>query len=44
LLGSQAIAKAYEDEGRKVKAMLQMDMTGELLFSGQRQRDSKEAS
>lgn len=28
LLGSQAIAKSYEDEGRKVLAMLQMDMTG----------------
>ena len=27
LLGSQAIAKAYEDEGKKVLAMLQMDMT-----------------
>lgn len=27
LLGSQAIAKAYEDQGVKVKAMLQMDMT-----------------
>ncbi|RXK40515.1 bacterial leucyl aminopeptidase [Tremella mesenterica] len=27
LLGSQAIAKAYEDAGRKVLAMLQMDMT-----------------
>lgn len=27
LLGSQAVAKAYEDEGRKVLAMLQMDMT-----------------
>lgn len=27
LLGSQAIAKSYEEEGRKVLAMLQMDMT-----------------
>jgi leucyl aminopeptidase len=27
LLGSQAVAKAYEDKGIKVKAMLQMDMT-----------------
>jgi leucyl aminopeptidase len=27
LLGSQAVAKAYEDKGVKVKAMLQMDMT-----------------
>jgi len=27
LLGSQAIAKNYEDKGIKVKAMLQMDMT-----------------
>lgn len=32
LLGSQAIAKSYEDEGRKVKAMLQMDMTGKLAL------------
>lgn len=29
LLGSQAVAKSYEDKGVKVKAMLQMDMTGE---------------
>lgn len=28
LLGSQAVAKSYEDDGVKVKAMLQMDMTG----------------
>ena len=27
LLGSQAVAKAYEDDKVKVKAMLQMDMT-----------------
>lgn len=27
LLGSQAIAKSYEDKGTKVLAMLQMDMT-----------------
>jgi leucyl aminopeptidase len=27
LLGSQAIAKSYEDAGKKVLAMLQMDMT-----------------
>jgi len=27
LLGSQAIAKSYEDKGVKVFAMLQMDMT-----------------
>lgn len=27
LLGSQAIAKSYEDKGAKVLAMLQMDMT-----------------
>ncbi|WVQ84463.1 hypothetical protein IAT38_006615 [Cryptococcus sp. DSM 104549] len=27
LLGSQAVAKAYEDKGTKVLAMLQMDMT-----------------
>lgn len=27
LLGSQAVAKSYEDEGKKVLAMLQMDMT-----------------
>ncbi|KAL7418452.1 hypothetical protein Q5752_006910 [Cryptotrichosporon argae] len=27
LLGSQAVAKSYEDAGKKVKAMLQMDMT-----------------
>lgn len=27
LLGSQAIAKSYEDKGEKVFAMLQMDMT-----------------
>jgi len=27
LLGSQAIAKSYEDKGVKVLAMLQMDMT-----------------
>lgn len=27
LLGSQAIAKSYEEDGRKVLAMLQMDMT-----------------
>lgn len=27
MLGSQAIAKSYEDKGIKVKAMLQMDMT-----------------
>jgi hypothetical protein len=27
LLGSQAVAKSYEDKGIKVKAMLQMDMT-----------------
>jgi leucyl aminopeptidase len=28
LLGSQAVAKSYEDGGKKVLAMLQMDMTG----------------
>jgi Zn-dependent M28 family amino/carboxypeptidase len=39
LLGSQAIAKAYEDEGRKVKAMLQMDMTGELCQNHLSRRD-----
>lgn len=27
LLGSQAVAKSYEEEGKKVLAMLQMDMT-----------------
>ena len=27
LLGSQAVAQCYEQQGRKVKAMLQMDMT-----------------
>lgn len=27
LLGSQAVAKAYEEKGTKVRAMLQMDMT-----------------
>lgn len=31
LLGSQAVAKSYEDSGRKVLAMLQMDMTGDQL-------------
>jgi leucyl aminopeptidase len=29
LLGSQAVAKAYEAKDAKVKAMIQMDMTGE---------------
>lgn len=29
LLGSQGVAKSYEDSGKKVLAMLQMDMTGE---------------
>jgi len=27
LLGSQAIAKAYRDQGVKVRGMLQLDMT-----------------
>jgi leucyl aminopeptidase len=33
LLGSQAVAKSYEDAGKKVLAMLQMDMTGELSLA-----------
>jgi bacterial leucyl aminopeptidase len=28
LLGSQAIAKSYSNQGIKVKAMMQLDMTG----------------
>jgi hypothetical protein len=31
-LGSQAVAKVYEEEGVDVKGMIQMDMTGELCL------------
>lgn len=32
LLGSQAVAKVYEEEGVDVKGMIQMDMTGAFSF------------
>lgn len=41
LLGSQAIFSSYEKEGRKVKAMLQQDMTGyvqKTLDAGEEER------
>jgi bacterial leucyl aminopeptidase len=38
LLGSQAVATKYEDNGVKVKAMIQMDMTGWLDFFRKRIR------
>lgn len=35
LLGSQAVSRAYETEGKKVVAMLQNDMTGYIGASGE---------
>jgi leucyl aminopeptidase len=34
LLGSQAVSRAYEQEGKKVVAMLQNDMTGYVGAKG----------